>query len=155
VSPQSDTATDPGRVPGAATTQDRQEPCAEPDDGALFGATVVSGAYGRTTTYTLPDDSYVRGPGPQPPTTGPRDAEAPHWWWAQAERAVLDLVAGGGTCTADDLHQRFPEEPSATGAAFGGLFARLASAGQIVEVGWARSRRPAARGRRVIVWGAG
>ncbi len=136
--------------------QNRQEPCDEPDDGALFGAAVSVGAYGnRTTSYTMPDDSYVRGPGPRQPTTGPRDAEAPHFWWAEAERAVLALVANGGTCTADDLHQRFPDEPSATGAAFGGLFSRLASAGRLVEVGWARSRRPAARGRRVVVWGAG
>ena len=146
----------PSPQPSKPTTREVTSACDEPNDGALFGAAVSVGAYGnRTTSYTLPDANHVRGPGARPPTTGPRDAEAPHWWWAQAEHAVLALVAGGGTCTADDLHQRFPDEPSATGAAFGGLFARLASAGQIVEVGWARSRRPAARGRRVIVWGVG
>ena len=138
------------------TPRDRQERCDEPDDGALFGATVARGAYGnRITSFTLPEANHVRGPGLRRPTTGPRDAIAPHWWWAEAERAVLALVANCGTCTADDVHQRFPDEPSATGAAFGGLFTRLASAGRIVEVGWARSQRPAARGRRVIVWGAG
>lgn len=138
------------------TPRERQEPCDGPDGGALFGATVARGSYGnRIHSVTLPKANHVRGPGLRRPTTGPRGAEAPLWWWAEAERAVLALVANDGACTADDLHQRFPDEPSATGAVFGGLFARLASAGQIVEVGWARSRRPAARGRRVIVWGAG
>ncbi len=136
------------------TPSHRPAPCAEPDDGALFGAAVSVGAYGRTTSYTLPDANHVRGPGPRPSTTGPSDAEAAHWWWAEAEHGVLALVANGGTCTADDLHQRFPDEPSATGAAFGGLFARMAHAGSIVEVGWRKSERPAARGRRVVVWGA-
>lgn len=132
-------------------------PATTDDDGALFGAAVSIGAYGnRTTSYTLPDDDspHVRGPGPRPPTTGPRDAGASAWWWSQAEAIVLALVATGHTVTSDDLHEQFPDEPSASGAAFGGLFSRLASAGRIVEVGWARSRRPAARGRRVVVWGA-
>ncbi len=137
------------------TTPHRQAPCDEPDDGALFGAAVSVGAYGRTTSYTLPDASHVRGPGPRPPTTGPRDAEGPAWWWSEAERIVLALVAAGRTVTSDDLHERFPDEPSATGAAFGGLFARLAHTGSIAEVGWRKSMRPAARGRRVVVWGAG
>lgn len=95
---------------------------------------------------------HVRGPGPRR-TTGPQDAEAPAWWTAEAERIVLALVAAGHTVTSDDLHERFPDEPSATGAAFGGLFARLAAAGRIAEVGWARSTRPAARKRRICVWG--
>ncbi len=139
-----------------STRRAQQEPCNEPGDSALFGATVSVGAYGnRTTTYALPDDasSHVRGPGPRPPTTGPRDAVAPAWWWSQAEAIVLALIAAGRTVTSDDLHERFPDEPSATGAAFGGLFSRLASAGRIIEVGWARSRRPEARRRRIIVWG--
>ncbi len=76
------------------------------------------------------------------------------WWWAEAERIVLALVAAGHTVTSDDLHERFPDEPSATGAAFGGLFSRLAAAGRVVEVGWAKSRRPEARRRRIVVWGA-
>jgi hypothetical protein len=123
------------------------------DDNTLFGATVSVGAYGgRTTSFALPGE-HVRGPGPRPPTTGPRDAGAPAWWWSKAEAIVLGLVATGHTVTSDDLHEQFPDEPSATGAAFGGLFSRLASAGRIVEVGWARSRRPEARRRRVIVWG--
>ncbi len=138
------------------TTRDEREPCDEPDDGALFGAVVSVGAYGnRTTSYALPDANHVRGPGPRPPTTGPRDAEAPAWWWSQAERIVLALVAAGHTVTSDDLHDRFPDEPSATGAAFGGLFARMARTGSIAEVGWRKSERPAARRRRVVVWGAG
>jgi len=85
-------------------TPDRQAPCDERDDAALFGATVSVGAYGnRTTSYTLPEgaSSYVRGPGPRPPTTGPRDAEAPQWWWAEAERIVLALVASGHTVSPD------------------------------------------------------
>ncbi len=152
MSPQYDKATDPRHVPAAATTQDRQKPCAEPDDGALFGAAVSVGAYGRTTSFTLPGE-HVRGPGPRPPTTGPRDAEAPAWWWSKAEAVVLALVATGHTVTSDDLHDRFPDEPSATGAAFGGLFSRLAKAGKIREVGMTQSRRPEARRRRIIEWG--
>jgi hypothetical protein len=103
----------------------------------------------------LPDepDDRRRGHGPRPPTTGPKDATAPGWWTVEAERLVLALVAANHSVTSDDLHERFPDEPSATGAAFGGLFARLAAAGRIVEVGWARSTRPAARGRRICVWG--
>lgn len=135
------------------TPQNRQEPCDEPDNGALFGAAVVSGAYGRTTTYTLPDDSYVRGPGPRQPTTGPKDAEAAHWWFAEAERIVLALIAAGHTVSSDDLHERYPHEPSATGAAFGGLFSRLSRDGKIREVGMTKSTRPEARRRRIILWG--
>lgn len=130
-------------------TRDRQEP----DDGALFGAAVTVSAYGRTTSYTLPDANHVRGPGPRPPTTGASDAEAPQWWWAEAERIVLALVAAGHTVTSDDLHKRYPHEPSATGAAFGGLFSRLSRAGKIREVGMTKSSRPEARRRRIIQWG--
>ncbi len=137
-----------------ATTRDRQELRDGPDDNALFGASVSVGAYGRTTSFTLPGE-HVRGPGPRPPTTGSRDAVAAAWWWSEAEAIVLALVATGHTITSDDLHNRFPDEPSASGAAFGGLFARMAHAGSIVEVGWRKSERPAARGRRVVVWGAG
>lgn len=131
---------------------------ADDTPAALFGAVVSVGAYGnRTTTYTVSDDAstHGRGPGPRPPTTGPRDAVAPAWWWSEAEAIVLALVATGHTVTSDDLHERFLEEPSATGAAFGGLSARLARSGRIAEVGWRKSERPAARGRRVVVWGAG
>jgi len=127
-----------------------------PDDDVLFGAAVSVGAYGnRTTRYTLPNDAspHVRGPGPRPPTTGPSDAEAPTWWWAEAERIVLALVASGHTVSSDDLHQRYPLEPSATGAAFGGLFSRLSQAGKIREVGMTKSTRPEARRRRIILWG--
>lgn len=67
---------------------------------------------------------------------------------------MLALVAAGHPVTSDDLHERFSAEPSATGAAFGGLFAKLAHAGKLVEVGYERSRRPAARGRKLTVWGA-
>lgn len=145
--------TDPRRVRAAATTRDRQEPRDEPDDGALFGAAVSVGAYGRTTSYTLPDAHHGRGPGPRPPTTGPSDAEAPAWWWSEAERIVLALVAAGHTVSSDDLHQQYPHVPSATGAAFGGLFSRLSRAGKIREVGMTKSTRPEARRRRIILWG--
>jgi len=138
------------------TTWDRQELRDGPDDGALFGAAVSVGAYGnRTTSYTLPDANHVRGPGPRPPTTGPMDAEAPQWWWDEAERLVLALVAAGHTVSSDDLHQRYPHVPSATGAAFGGLFSRLSRDGKIREVGMTKSTRPEARRRRIILWGAG
>jgi len=148
-------ADNPSQQHGKRTTWDRQELCDGPDDGALFGAAVSVGAYGRTTSYTLPDANHVRGPGPRPPTTGPRDAEAPAWWWSEAERIVLALVATGHTVSSDDLHQRYPLEPSATGAAFGGLFSRLSRDGKIREVGMTKSTRPEARRRRIILWGAG
>jgi hypothetical protein len=96
---------------------------------------------------------YVRGPGPGGPATGPEDAQAPPWWWEQAEATVLALVDSGHCVSSDDLHERFPDEPSASGAAFGGLFARLARQGRIVEVGMVKSRRPEARRRRIILWG--
>jgi hypothetical protein len=129
---------------------------ADDTPAALFGAAVSVGAYGnRTTSYTLPDvaSPHVRGPGPRPPTTGPSDAEAPQWWWSEAERIVLALVTAGRTVSSDDLHLRYPHEPSATGAAFGGLFSRLSQAGKIREVGMIRSVRPEARRRRIIQWG--
>jgi len=136
------------------TTRGLQEPCDGPDDGALFGAAVSRGAYGnRTTSFTLPEANHVRGPGPRPPTTGPRDAEAPQWWWSEAERTVLALIAAGHTVSSDDLHQRCPHEPSASGAAFGGLFSRLSRDGKIREVGMTKSTRPEARRRRIIQWG--
>lgn len=130
-------------------------PATAGDDGGLFGATVTRGAYGQTISYTLPGDvsPHVRGPGPRTPTTGPSDAEAPAWWWSEAERSVLALVAAGHTVSSDDLHERYPDEPSATGAAFGGLFSRLSRDGKIREVGMTKSRRPEARRRRIIQWG--
>ncbi len=120
------------------------------DAPGLFDAVVERNAYGTETTFSIPP--YVRGPGRRT-TSGPQDAQAPAWWWAEAERIVVALVDAGHTVTSDTLHERFLDEPSATGAAFGGLFARLAAAGRIVEVGWAKSTRPAARGRRIVVWG--
>lgn len=122
------------------------------DDPALFDAVTERHAYGRTTR--LEPSEYVRGPGPRPAATGPGDAGAPAWWWDEAERVVLALVDSGHSVTSDDLHERFPDEPSASGAAFGGLFARLARSGRIVEVGMVKSRRPEARRRRIILWGA-
>ena len=125
-----------------------------PDEPALFTATVTSTAYGRVTAFDVPDDTR-RGPGPRKPTTGPKDAVAPAWWVEEASRIVLALVADGRRVSVDDLHERYPYEPSASGAAFGALFARLAKDGRLVEVGWERSRRPEARARRVVLWGAG
>ncbi len=121
------------------------------DTPALFDPIVESHAHGRTTT--LVPSQYVTGPGPRPATTGPEDAEAPDWGWAEAERIVMAQVDAGHGVTVDDLHDRFPGEPSASGAAFGGLFAGLARAGRIVEVGWVKSRRTESR-RRVILWGS-
>ena len=66
---------------------------------------------------------------------------------------MLALVAAGHTVSSDDLHQRYPLEPSATGAAFGGLFSRLSRDGKILEVGMIKSTRPEARRRRIIQWG--
>lgn len=139
---------------GSGATSSGNSSTANDTPAALFGATVSVGAYGhRTTSFTLPDTTKFRGPGPRPPTTGPSDAEAPQWWSAEAERIVLALIAAGHTVTSDDLHQRYPHEPSATGAAFGGLFSRLSRAGKIREVGMTKSTRPEARHRRIIQWG--
>jgi hypothetical protein len=121
----------PGR-PSDGTALRGQSPDATPDDAALF---------------------YVRGPGPPPATVGPADAHAPAWWVEDAERLVLALVDVGHTVSSDDLHAQFPNEPSASGAAFGALFARLARQGKLREVGTVRSRRPEARRRRIILWG--
>ncbi|WP_158579873.1 hypothetical protein [Geodermatophilus marinus] len=121
-------------------------------DPALFDAHVEVDAYSRRTT--LVPSAYVTGPGPRPATTGREEAQAPAWWWAEAERIVLALIDSGHQVSSDDLHQRYPHEPSASGAAFGALFAKLARAGRIREVGMVRSRRPEARRRRIILWGA-
>ncbi len=123
------------------------------DDPALFDAIVERPAFGRPTT-TLVLSQYVRGPGPRPAPTGPEDAEAPAWWWAEVERTVMALIASGHGVSSDDLHDKYPDEPSASGAAFGALFAKLARQGRIREVGMVRSRRPEARRRRIILWGA-
>lgn len=144
------------RRPRAGSGATSSNSTADDTPAALFGAAVSVGAYGNLTTrYTLPDDAspHVRGPGTRTPTTGPSDAEAPAWWWAEAERIVLALVAAGHTVSSDDLHQRYPHEPSATGAAFGGLFSRLSRDGKIREVGMTKSTRPEARRRRIILWG--
>ena len=137
-------------LPNLEPTSDESGVRQAPSD-VLFDAAVERNAYGTETTFTLPEQ--VRGPGPRPRTTGPRDAGAPAWWWADAERIVLALVDDCHGVTSDDLHQRFPDEPSASGAAFGGLFARLAHAGLLVEVGMVKSRRPEARRRRIVLWG--
>lgn len=150
------------RRPGGNRTPSRSaatKPQASGTDGsgcgdcpALFDAVVDANPYGRTTT--LVPSEYVRGPGPRPAPTGPQDAQAPPWWWAEAERIVLALVDSGHQVSSDDLHDRYPDEPSASGAAFGALFARMARSGRIREAGWVKSRRPAARRRRIILWAA-
>jgi hypothetical protein len=117
-------------------------------------ASVVQSTATDDTPALFESSEYIRGPGPAAATTGPEDAHAPAWWWAEAERVVLALVESGHRISSDDLHERFPDEPSASGAAFGGLFARLARAGRIVEVGMVKSRRPEARRRRIILWAA-
>jgi len=136
----------------AKVTSDSQYK-ARDDDPALFDAVVERPAFGRPTTTLVPSE-YVRGPGPRPTPRGPQDVQAPPWWLEGAERIVLALVDSGHRVTSDDLHDRFPDEPSASGAAFGGLFARLARQGRIIEVGMVRSRRPEARRRRIILSGA-
>jgi hypothetical protein len=123
------------------------------DDPALFDAIVERPVFGRPTTTLVPSD-YVTGPGPRPATTGPEDAQAPAWWCAEAERVVLALVDSGHRISSDDLHEHFPSEPSASGAAIGALFARLARQGRLVEVGMVKSRRPEARRRRIVLWAA-
>ena len=121
-------------------------------DPALFDAIVERPAFGRPTTTLVPSE-YVRGPGPCPIPRGPQDAEAPPSSVDHAERIVMALVESGHGVSSDNLHSRFADEPSASGAAYGALFARLAREGRIIERGWV-TRRPEARGRRVVLWGA-
>jgi hypothetical protein len=97
------------------------------------------------------DDEHVRGPGVRP-TTGSQDARAPLWWTAEAERIVLALVDSGHSITSDDLRERYPDEPSATGAAIGALFKRMSNKGLLQLVGHCPSTRPEARGRVVGIW---
>lgn len=122
------------------------------NEPAMFDVVVERDAYSRTTT--LVPSEYVRGPGPHPRSTGPKDAQAPKWWDREAEAVVLALVRSGHAVTSDDLHDKYPHEPSASGAAIGALFAKLARAGRIREIGMVKSRRPEARRRRIILWGA-
>lgn len=112
--------------------------------------------------FALPDPErqggdllHVRGTGPPRPTTGPHDARAPLYWQSEARRIVLALVAAGHLVSSDDLHDRFADEPSATGAAFGGLFRAMAKQGLLRLVEHRPSRRPEARGRVVGMWTAG
>ena len=146
----------PSRGSGVQTSglarqlQSTPEAPASADDAlALFGASVERNAYGVTTTFTEQD--YRRGPGRRP-TTGTRDARAPLWWTAEAEKVVLDLTAGGRTVTSDDLRERYSYEPSATGAAIGALFRRMANKGLLQLCGHVPSTRPEARGRVVGIW---
>lgn len=119
---------------------------------ALFGVSGSVGAYGdRHVEYSYDQ----RGPGPRRPTSGPQDARAPKYWTVEAERIVLALVQSGHTVTSDDLRERFAAEPSATGAAVGALFKRLARRGLLELVEHRPSTRPEARGRVVGVWRAG
>jgi hypothetical protein len=142
-----------GPAKNAAARKHRQpQSTGRYDSPGLFEAVVEPHPYGRTTT--LVPSKYVRGPGTCPVITGPEDAEAPTWLGVEAERVVLALVDSGHAVSADDLRDRYPHEPSASGAAIGALFARLARAGRIREVGMVRSRRPEARGRRIVLWGA-
>lgn len=121
-------------------------------DAALFDVTASVGAYGsRNVQYDIPD--YIRGPR-RTCTTTLEDAAAPAWWWSEAEQVVMDIISINGKVSSDDLHEHYADEPSATGAAFGGLFSRMANAGKLVEVGMTKSRRPEARKRRIIVWAA-
>ena len=145
--------TGPSQDSAAAASNRAVQSIRTDDDPALFDAVVERLAFGRPTTTLVPSE-YVRGPGPRPTPRGPQDAQAPPWWLEGAERIVLALVDSGHRVTSDDLHDRFPDEPSASGAAFGGLFARLARQGRIIEVGMVRSRRPEARRRRIILSGA-
>ncbi len=145
------TGTGPQKIATASQVSSAAESNGRDDVPALFDAVVEVDAYSKTTT--LVPSKYVRGPAPRPPATGPEDAEAPAWWWAEAERVVMALVDSGHGVSSDDLHERFPAEPSASGAAFGALFAKLARAGHIREVGMVKSRRPEARRRRIILWG--
>lgn len=129
----------------------------EPQSDSLFSAVSEMGAYGgRRVTVTMHRDPEPvrRGPGRPRTARGPADATAPAYWTAGAEATILALVAAGHKVSTDDLHERFPHEPSASGAAFGALFQRLAGRGQLVEVGMVKSARPEARRRRVILWGA-
>jgi hypothetical protein len=143
----------PSETAAAKTSNLAVQSNGQDDDPALFDTVVETHLFGRRTTTLVPSE-YVRGPGPRVATAGPQDAQAPAWWWDQAERIVLALIDSGHQVTSDDLHERFPDEPSASGAAFGGLFARLARSGRIVEKGMVKSRRPEARRRRIILWGA-
>ncbi len=133
------------------------EPTDAQDALALFGASVERNAYGSETTFSMPDDDedYRRGPGRPARTTGADDARAPRYWTVEAERIVLALVESGHRVTSDDLRERFADEPSATGAAIGALFKRMAARGQLVLVGHRPSTRPEARGRVVGLWAAG
>ena len=153
--PEPAPATEPGPNKNATARElltpkskrpDRQS--ASDDPPTLLDAVVERGR----TTALVPSE-YVRGPGPRPATTGPEDAQSPAWRWAEAARVVLALVDSGQPVSSDDLHERFPHEPSASGAAFGVLFAKLARAGKVREVGMVKSRRPEARRRRIILWG--
>lgn len=132
----------------------------EPD--TLFDAIAEHGAYGnRRVTVTMHEPGEPPVPGPRGPgrrvTSGPTDAAAPAYWLQDAEAVILATVRAGRTVSADDLHELYADEPSATGNgnAYGRLFSSLAARGLLREAGWVRSTRPEARGRRVVLWAAG
>jgi hypothetical protein len=157
-------------VPSLEPTADNR-PSDAHDALELFGASVERNTYGSETTFSMPDDDeglgsrepkpseddedHRRGPGRPARTTGADDARAPRYWTVEAERIVLALVESGHRVTSDDLRERFADEPSATGAAIGSLFKRMAARGQLVLVGHRPSTRPEARGRVVGLWAAG
>lgn len=108
--------------------------------------------HGSRVSWAEPAPAW--GPAAPQPTRGAQDARAPRYWLAEAERVVLALARSGHTVTSDDLRERYQDEPSATGAAVGALFKRLAGQGQLELVGYRPSTRPQARGRVVGIWQA-
>lgn len=70
-----------------------------------------------------------------------------------ARDAIRALASQGVPFTADDvLDQLAGLDPLGSVGAFGALFTAAARAGEIVPVGFARSRKPSAHGRWVRTW---
>jgi hypothetical protein len=72
-------------------------------------------------------------------------------WQRNVRRAVLTLCRADITFTAETVREMAGDPPGAPNAMGAALHA-LAEEGLIVEVGSTRSKRPEARGRRVLVW---
>lgn len=103
--------------------------------------------------FEVPDDpvDYRRGPARAEPAA---EGAAPAFWFAEAADIVLELSRRPQGVTADDLHEFYADEPSATHAAVGTLIRRLKKRGLIELVTYRPSRRPERRGSATGVWRA-
>lgn len=74
-------------------------------------------------------------------------------WMDLASAAIRRLAATGNTFTIDDLREVLQTKPKSANA-YGTAFSHAERRGEIVVVSMTHSKRPEAKGRRIMVWRA-